>query len=43
MPEIVIIGGGEDKAAIAAALAKEGHENIIVMAPDEAKKYKAKK
>jgi len=40
MSEIVIIGGGEDKAAIAASLAKSGHEDIIVMTPDEAKQLK---
>lgn len=36
---IAIIGAGQDKAAIAAALAQQGHNNVIIMTPDEAKEY----
>lgn len=36
---IAIIGAGQDKAAIAAALAKQGYNDVIIMTPNEAKEY----
>jgi hypothetical protein len=36
---IAIIGAGQDKGAIAAALAEQGHNDVIIMTLDEAKEY----
>lgn len=35
--KMAIIGAGQDKAEIAAALEKEGYKDVIIMTPDEAK------
>lgn len=36
---IAIIGAGQNKTAIAEELAKQGHNDVIIMTPEEAKEY----
>lgn len=36
---IAILGSGQGKTALAEALAKKGHNDVIILTPEEAKEY----